>query len=139
MVYKFVIPTTKEKKMPNLNDFIKAERVSFRTQTGKFMTKGAVMKKEWQTYVSMYIRKDLRGIKIDKPVIIHYRYFEPDKKRDYGNIHAFCQKVAEDALQECGTIINDNQKYVRGFTADFDIDKANPRIEIELEEIEYSD
>ena len=135
MTYKFTIPTSKTHKLPSLNDYIGAERQRIGAR-GKFLTKGAVMKREWQQYISIFIRKDMRGVKITKPVVIHYHYYEPDRKRDFGNIHAPCQKFVEDALQDCGVIVNDNQKYVVGFTADFAISKDNPRVEIELEERE---
>lgn len=133
MTYKFTIPTGGKNKLPSLNDYIRAERERIGAR-GKFLTKGAVMKREWQQYISIFIRKDLRGVKIEKPVIIHYHYYEENRKRDIGNIHAPAQKFVEDALQDCGVIANDNQKYVVGFTASFDIDKQNPRVEIELEE-----
>jgi Holliday junction resolvase RusA-like endonuclease len=133
MMYKFTIPTVR-KKLPSLNDYIAAERVRIGARSGRFLTKGAVMKKEWQSYISLFIRRDLRGVKIEKPVLIHYRYFEENRKRDLGNIHAPCQKFVEDALQDCKVIANDNQKCVVGFTAHFEIDKENPRVEVVLEE-----
>ena len=135
MTYKFTIPTKGQNKLPSLNDYIRAERQRIGGR-GKFMTKGALMKREWQNYISVFIRKDMRGVKIEKPVVIHYHYFEENRKRDFGNIHAPCQKFVEDALQECGVIKNDNQKFVVGFTATFDVCKENPRVEISLEERE---
>lgn len=136
MVYKFTIPTKGKWKLPSLNDYIKAERTTFRSRNGKLLTKGALLKKQWQEYMAIYIRKDLKSLKITKPVIIHYHYFEENKRRDLGNIHAPAQKFVEDSLQECGVLINDNQKYVVGFSADFDIDSINPRLEVSLETIE---
>ena len=121
MIYTFTIPTNGNNKLPSLNDYIRAERERIGAR-GKFLTKGAVMKKEWQQYISIYIRKSLRGVKIEKPVVIHYHYYEQNRKRDIGNIHAPCQKFVEDALQDCGVLANDNQKYVIGFTASFDVD-----------------
>ena len=135
MTYKFTIPTDGDNKLPSLNEYIHAERTRIGGR-GKFLTKGAVMKREWQNYISVFIRKDLRGVKIEKPVIIHYHYYEQNRKRDIGNVHAPCQKFVEDALQDCGVIINDNQRYLRGFTASFDVSKDNPRVEIEIEETE---
>lgn len=135
MIYKFTIPTNGNNKLPSLNEYISAERQRIGGK-GTFMTKGAVMKREWQGYISIFIRKYLRGVKIEKPVVIHYHYYEENKKRDLGNIHAPCQKFVEDALQDCGVIQNDNQRYVVGFTATFDVCKQNPRVEIELEEME---
>ena len=135
MIYTFTIHTER-KKFPSLNEYIKAERVRLGGKGGKFLTKGAVMKKEYQSYISLFIRRDLKGLKIDKPVIIHYHYYEENRKRDLGNIHAPCQKFVEDALQDCGVIENDNQNFVKGFTASFDVDKENPRIVIALETVE---
>ena len=131
MVYTFTI----KGRLPDLNDYLQAERVSRRTPNGKLLTRGGEMKKKWQQYIIAYIRKDLKGVRITKPVIIHYHYYEPNAKRDYGNIHATCQKFTEDALQLCKVLVNDNQKYVRGFTADFDIDANDPRIVVDIEEV----
>ena len=134
MIHTFTIPTDR-KKLPSLNDYIKAERVRINGRSGNFTTKGALLKKEWQSYISLFIRRDLKRLKIEKPVIIHYHYFAENRKRDLGNIHAPCQKFVEDALQDCGVIANDNQKCVVGFTASFDIDKQNPRVEVGIEEV----
>jgi Holliday junction resolvase RusA-like endonuclease len=132
MVHTFTI----KGRLPDLNDYLQAERVSRRTPNGKFFTRGAEMKKKWQQYIITFIRKDLKRLKITKPVIIHYHYYEPNARRDYGNIHAVAQKFIEDALQITKVLANDNQKCVRGFTADFDIDKDEPRIVVEIEEVE---
>jgi Holliday junction resolvase RusA-like endonuclease len=40
-------------------------------------------------------------------------------------------------MQVCGVIKNDNQTFVKGIIAkEVQIDKENPRVEIEIEEIE---
>ena len=134
MVHTFTIPT-RGNKLPSLNEYIAAERIRLGGRGTKFTTKGAKMKREWQDYISIYIRKDLKRLKIVNPVIVHYHYYELDRRRDLGNIHAPCQKFTEDALQECGIIANDNQKRVVGFTASFDVDKHNPRVVVHLEEV----
>lgn len=141
MIYKITVPIKKKMdgkwdKPPTLNDHIRAERTTIRTKTGKVFTKGSILKKTWQEYFSIYIRKDMGKIKIEKPILCRYHYHYPDSRADYSNIHSIFCKYFEDALQECGTIINDNQKYIKGFTADFDIDKEKPRIEVELEILE---
>lgn len=131
---KFVIPG----RMPDLNDFIGAERTTIRrdAKSKVLLTKGAVMKKQWGEYVAKYIRLNVKNEKATKPFVIHYHYYEPDARRDCGNIHGFCQKITEDALQKTKTIPNDNQTWLKGFTADFQVDKLNPRIEVEIEEID---
>lgn len=142
MKYTVTIPIKKKldgkwDKPPTLNDHIRAERTTIRSRNGRLLTKGAILKKTWQDYFSVYIRKDLKRTKIEKPVIVHYYYYYPDTRADYSNIHAIFCKYFEDALQGCGTIINDNQKYIKGFTAEFFIDKENPRIISVLEEVDY--
>lgn len=134
MIYQFTVPT-KGHKTPSLNEYIAAERVRIKTRNTKLLTKGAVMKKQWQKDIGVYILNSLRGVKIEKPIIIHYHYYEENKKRDIGNVHAPFQKFCEDALQDCGVIANDNQKGIVGFTATFAVDKENPRVEVKLEEL----
>lgn len=132
MNYQVIIPG----RLPSLNELIVEERKVCRTSGGRIVTGGAQMKKKWQRYIDGYIRTQLHGVHIEKPIIVHYHYFEPNHKRDFGNIHAVCQKFFEDSAQNVGLIVNDNQRCIKGFTADFDFDKDNPRIEITLEEIE---
>lgn len=133
MIYSFTVPT-KGNKTPSLNEYITAERIRLGGRGTKFLTKGAVMKKRWQEDISVYILNELRNVTVTKPVIIHYDYYEADSRRDVGNIHAPFQKFCEDALQDCGVLPNDNQKWVVGFTAHFAIDKENPRVVVTLEE-----
>lgn len=139
--YEITVPILKGndgkwKKIPSLNEYILAERTTIRKMGNRLLTKGAVMKKTWQEYMSIYIRKSVGRLKIEKPIIIRYQYYMPDQKMDVGNIHSTTQKFFEDALQDCGTIINDNQKYIKGFTADFFVDKDNPHITVVLEIVE---
>ena len=52
-------------------------------------------------------------------------------KRDLDNV-AFFKKFINDAIVKSGLIINDNQKYIKGFRDYFEIDKDNPRVEVEI-------
>lgn len=132
MVHTFTI----KGRLPDLNDYLKSARKSYRNRHGTFIAPDNEMKKKWQKHIITFIRKDLKGLRITKPVLIHYHYYELDARRDLGNIHAVAQKFIEDALQITKVLANDNQKCVRGFTAEFDIDKDNPRIVVEIEEME---
>lgn len=136
MIYKIVIPC----RMPNLNDFLSAHHIGFKwKQKGKAMilsaSKGSEMKREWQKKCEVPIRNALKGRKLSTPIDIHYHYFEIDKRRDKGNIHAFCQKVFEDCLQDVGALNNDGFTDIRNFTVEFDVDSKNPRIEITITEV----
>ena len=141
MTYKIVIPIKKKRdgkwnKVPSLNDFIKAERTTIYTKNGKFLTKGAVMKKEWQKYMANYICDCMGKVKIKEPMIMHYHFYEADHRRDWSNCFSTFVKFFEDSLQECGVILNDNQRFIKGFTAEFEVDGVNPRTEIEIEVLE---
>lgn len=124
MTQRFVITG----RLPSLNDYVNAERGN--------RYAGAAMKRDAQTVVLWAIRA--AGIKpIERlPVIIKYTYYEKDERRDAGNIHAFADKVIEDALVEAGVLPDDGRKCVRGFDATFAVDRARPRIEVTIEEDE---
>lgn len=118
-------------RLPNLNDYLKAERQTIRHR-GSFTTKGNDMKQENEQYVTMFIRRDLKGVKTDKKVFLIYKYFEPNKKRDLDNISAFAHKVIQDALVRNGTIQNDGWANIVGFQDFFYVDAKHPRIEVEI-------
>lgn len=94
---------------------------------------GAAMKREQQDIVGWAIRaarlKPMAG-KVD----VHFRWYEPNMKRDKDNIVA-AKKFILDALVEQGIIRNDNWTYVGDFSDKCFLSRNNPRIEIELEEV----
>ena len=98
--------------------------------------KGNKTKRRNQDICSWEIKKQLRGVRIDGKVKLHFKWFEKNKKRDLDNISSFGRKVIQDALVECGVIKDDGWDYVKGFTDEFHIDKKNPRIEVEIEVVE---
>lgn len=115
-------------RLDNLNDYIGAERSN--------RYKGAAMKTDNERIVSIFIRKCLKDIKIRNPVIMHYRWYERNSRRDLDNISSFGRKVIQDALVKEGILENDGWKNIAGFDDQFFIDKNNPRIEVEIEEVE---
>ena len=131
MDYDLVIKGT----MPNLNDYLHGERIAIR-KNGKFTTKGNVMKQENQRKVVSAVRSQLMGIHIENPVMIYYKFYEENRKRDLDNISAFAHKVIQDGLVKGGLIQNDGWKNIVGFSDEFFVDKENPRIEILIREVE---
>lgn len=125
MSYKFVIQGT----LPNLNDYTRACR------SNRYV--GAKMKKDAEHIVGVYIMQQLRGVHLEAPVRLNFRWFEPNKRRDLDNI-AFAKKFILDALVSSGTIKTDDWNGVIGFSDSFDVDKNNPRIEVEIEEYRQS-
>ena len=129
MEYRVVI----RGKLPNLNDYLSAERIRIKTPRG-ITTKGNILKQNTQKDILEYLNYQLKGKKIHEPVSIHYHFFEPNKKRDLDNVASFCMKVFQDALTKGGYLSNDGWNNIKGFTCDFDVDTTNPRIEISIKE-----
>lgn len=114
--------------MPSLNEYLNA--------TGRHPKAGNAMKQSFLSDLSWCIRKDLKKWHTDKPIILHYIFYEANKKRDKDNIFATCSKYTQDCLQKCGVISNDGWANIENFTHDFYVDSANPRVEVYIEEVE---
>lgn len=123
MEYLLTIPGT----LPNLNDYIAAERTN--------RHKGAQMKRDNGNIVAVAIRQCLRGVGIEKPVFMEYTWYEPNRRRDMDNISSFGRKVIQDALVDAGVLKDDGWKYIAGFSDRFEVDKENPRIEVKIKEV----
>ena len=117
---KLIIPG----RLDGLNEYTKANRTN--------LYKGANLKKSNESVVidCIYLQK-LKPM--DTEVFIIFHWYEPNKRRDKDNI-ASAKKFILDALVKTGILPNDNWKYIRGFSDYFDVDKENPRIEIEIKE-----
>lgn len=110
-------------RLPGLNDYI--------LECRRNPYSGAQMKRVAQEQCEWSAKQQCR-VRFKKPVRIHYKFYEKDRRRDKSNIAAFGVKVIEDALVELQIIHDDGWKYIDGYTLDFGIDKARPRVEIEI-------
>lgn len=119
-VYKVIC----EGKYPTLNEYISAMNSSRYT--------GNSLKKQQQQICEIYIMRDLRGLRITRPVFLKYKYYEETKKRDLDNIAGFFHKVFQDALTARGVIANDGWANISGFEDRFFTDAKAPRVEIEI-------
>ena len=119
MTQSFVI----EGRLPSLNDYIEAERAN--------RYAAANMKKKWQDYIAIEIRI-AKLKKVEKPVVIFYRHFVPDKRRDRDNITAIAHKFTQDALVATGILKDDGWDSVVNSFDFWQIDRVNPRIEVAL-------
>lgn len=123
MQYKLTIPG----RLPGLNELIEAERAN--------RYKGAQLKKDAERRICAEIRRQLHGVHIRRPVVMRYLWVEPDRRRDRDNIAAG-RKFVQDALVRCKVLQNDGWKEIIGFSDDWAVDKAMPRVEIEITETE---
>lgn len=123
MQYKLTIPG----RLPGLNELIEAERAN--------RYKGAKLKKDAERRICAEIRRQAHGVHIRQPVVMRYLWVEPDRRRDRDNITAG-RKFVQDALVRRKVLQNDGWKEIAGFSDDWDVDKARPRVEIEIVEME---
>ena len=121
------------KCFPSLNNLL--------AEYGYSPQRGNNLKRKFMNICNDEIRMQLNGYKAEKPIILHYRFFEPrdGHYRDFPNIHSFFSKVFCDSLQKCGVIPNDNPKYLRNETHDYFYlpdEYGEPYIEVYVEELE---
>lgn len=95
-------------KIPSLNEYIEACRRNAHC--------GARLKYKIEAGIIPQLAK-LK--KIENPVHITFIWHEVDKRRDKDNVSAG-KKFILDAMQKSGKLINDNNKYIAGFTDKFD-------------------
>ena len=114
-------------RLDNLNDYITACRSN--------PHQGAKLKAKNEQKVLAEIYEQLGSLRITRPVRMIYRWYEKDRRRDLDNVSSFGRKVIQDALVDTGVIQNDGWKEIIGFSDEFYVDKKNPRIEVEIEEV----
>lgn len=117
-------------KLPNLNDYTKA----CRAQGKKGYLAGSQMKRTAESRIKKCIAEQFKGKRFKSPIMVKFRWYEPNKQRDLDNI-CFAKKFIFDALVKSETIKGDGWRDVQGFTDEFFVDKENPRIEVEIMEV----
>lgn len=131
MEHKFVIRGRfyGDKTFPSLNDYL--------YECGKNPKNGGKMKRDYMMVASNAIRLQLRRLKVNRPIILHYRFYEPRKgqRRDFMNIFSLADKVIQDALQQCKVIPDDGPDWVKNTTHEFYYTDKEPWIEVVIEEL----
>ncbi|WP_213997020.1 RusA family crossover junction endodeoxyribonuclease [Tepidanaerobacter syntrophicus] len=118
MKAKIIIPG----EMPGMNEIIEAAK--------RHHMQYAEMKKENTRAVAWVSKR----IPKKKRVFLNITWYCKNKKKDPDNIAA-AVKFIWDGLVEAGVVENDGWEQNAGWANHFEIDKENPRVEIELEEI----
>jgi len=111
--------------LPGLNEYVNAER------TNKYLA--AKLKAQVEATLVLVAKSQLRGVRITGPVSIHYRWIEPNARRDKDNV-AFAKKFIQDSLVKAGILAGDGWSHIEGFSDAFEIDKLNPRVSITITE-----
>jgi Holliday junction resolvase RusA-like endonuclease len=119
MFQKFIIIG----RLPDLNQYIDFCRQN------KF---GAnKIKKDAESRISL---SALSLLPLPEKFTISITWYEKDSRRDWDNI-IFAKKFILDALVKTGKVKNDSRKYINSGKDIVLVDKINPRIEVELEEL----
>lgn len=123
MIYRFII----NGRLPGLNDMIASR--------GRPWFMGhAVKTKAIKMVRAFLIAENIPKFKL--PIFLRIKWIERDKRRDRDNVSGGGSKILLDAMKQHGIIINDSRKWVHDIRHDTSIvDKVNPRIEIEIEEV----
>ena len=114
-----------------LNELLAGRMYDYRTK--KYHNK---VKSDNDRVCCVAIRRDLRGVTIEKPIKCTYFIYAPDKRHDRGNLYSATEKSFLDALQQCNVITNDSWDKCLDGEFHTSVDKANPRVEVIIEEIE---
>jgi len=110
-------------KLPGLNEYTTANRMNRHV--------GAKMKRDTEKQIIPHL---YQLPKIKKPVKLKFIWCEENKRRDLDNV-AFAKKFILDALVTTNTLINDNEKYVKGFSDEFWYDKKFVGVILIIEEV----
>jgi hypothetical protein len=109
-------------RLPALNEYVTACRSHARA--------GARMKRDAQEIVAWWVKGTAP---IAFRAVLHFRWVEPNKRRDPDNVSAFGRKVILDAMVEQGILGGDGWAHIAGLTDTFDVDKTDPHIEVTWE------
>lgn len=117
-------------KLPSLNEAFQAARGGTR---GKY-NREAQLREMSERYIKLCADKSIRGYHAEKPVVIHYRFYESTKRRDKDNIAGYAMKLIQDALVKGGYLDGDGWRHIENFDFQWNVDHKNPRIEVTIEE-----
>ena len=113
-------------RLPSMNEAFDAAR------GGKFIE--AKLRSDCEKLIIPSIKHDLKRWKPTPPVLLHYKFFEANKRRDKDNVSGYAHKVIQDSLVKAGVLDGDGWNYIEGYDDTFAVDKNDPRIEVEIEE-----
>lgn len=87
------------------------------------------------------IYRDLvvKKVVLKTPIRCHYKVYAQDKKHDRGNLYAAVEKSFLDALQKAKCLSNDTWDNVYDSTFESFLERQNPRVEIDIEEVEVNE
>ena len=98
-------------------------------KTGRLIPVSSKIVQEWQKDVAIQL-KEWSGQPDGKVTISYQFYVKDERRRDIDNM--ICS--VNDALVKAGLLVDDSWKHLAIGAADAQLDKANPRVELWIEE-----
>ncbi len=115
-----------EGRFPSLNDYVDAERLN--------RYRGAAMKRtQTERVQAAAIAQGLP--RFAGPVAVRFLWVEPNRRRDLDNV-AFAKKFVLDGLVAAGVLEGDGQRHVVALQDCFEVDPANPRVMVEVVDVD---
>lgn len=94
----------------------------------------AVYSKMKKKYTEL-VMECAEGLPVIESANFHIIWYAKDKRKDPDNIAAGGTKVILDGLVDSGILKNDGWKEIQSISHTFKVDKANPRVEVEIFEV----
>lgn len=120
-------------RLPGMNDAFQAARASARNPK---QNPEARLRKKYEDMIIIYARRGLKHWRARSRIILHYTFYEANRRRDMDNVSGYAHKLIQDSLVKGGFLHNDNWDVIAGYTDTFAVDKARPRIVVKIEEVE---
>lgn len=131
MRYKVVISKSNNTfPIKGLNELLAGRIYDYRTK--KYHNR---VKADNDKICRIAIQKHINGVKINSPIRCYFHVYAKDKKHDRGNIYTATEKSFLDALQQMKVISNDGFDDVMDSVFLTELDRDNPRVEVEIEVI----
>lgn len=132
MTYKVIISNSKHTfPLKGLNELLAGRLYNYRTKTYHNPVKASN-----DLICLKSIRKCLKNVKIENPIVCHFYIYAADKRHDRGNLYTATEKSFLDALQKAKVIKNDGWDDVGDSVFHTYVDRKNPRVVVEIIEIE---
>lgn len=131
MTYKVVISkTNKTFPIKGLNELLAGRTYDYRSKKYHNSVKSAN-----DRVCCVAIRRDLKGVKLKTPIRCTYFIYAQDKRHDRGNLYSATEKSFLDALQSCKVLENDSWDMCYDGVFHTMLDRGNPRVVVEIEEL----
>ena len=110
-------------ELPTMNSIINNAKVHW--------TEYRKVKSEFDDAVAWYAEK--QNVKFFEKCELEITYYMENRKKDPDNILS-SKKFILDGLVQAGVLENDGWKQIKGFDESWEVDKKNPRVEVEFKE-----